>query len=143
MPKLPASRRRRTPSCSHNLPPQKHHCFFHACREYRQVFPLRKRKRLRNIFFFSLLSARGASSTACITKRNKSTVVVLRYLVTKAELRILRQYRTIRLRHLPDKTCPDLVTFSCNTQSIPAKKCRHQNHVFSRYLLLPNYAVLP
>ena len=39
----------------------------------------------------------------------------------------LGQHRTIRLRHLPDKMCPDLVTFSCNTQSIPAKKCRYQN----------------
>ena len=38
-----------------------------------------------------------------------------------------RQYRTIRLRHLPDKTRPDFVIFSCNTQSIPAKKCLYQN----------------
>ena len=42
----------------------------------------------------------------------------------------LRQHRTIRLRHLPEKPCPDLVTFSCNTQSIPAKNCLHQNPVF-------------
>ena len=42
----------------------------------------------------------------------------------------LRQHRTIRLRHLPEKPRPDFVTFSCNTQSIPAKKCHHQNSVF-------------
>ena len=42
----------------------------------------------------------------------------------------LRQHRTIRLRHLPEKLRPDLVTFSCNTQSITAKKRRHQNAIF-------------
>ena len=42
----------------------------------------------------------------------------------------LRQHRTIRLRHLPEKPYPDLVTFSCNTQSIPAKNCLYQNPVF-------------
>ncbi len=31
------------------------------------------------------------------------------------------QHRTIRLRHLPEKPRPDFVTFSCNTQSIPAQ----------------------
>ena len=39
----------------------------------------------------------------------------------------LRQHRTMRLRHLTDNLCPDLGTFSCNTQSITAKKFRHQN----------------
>ena len=39
----------------------------------------------------------------------------------------LRQHRTIRLRHLPENPRPDFVTFSCNTQSIPAKNCLHQN----------------
>ncbi len=39
----------------------------------------------------------------------------------------LRQHRTIRHRRLLDNLRPDFVTFSCNTQSIPAKKCHHQN----------------
>ena len=39
----------------------------------------------------------------------------------------LWQHRTIRLRHLPENPRPDFVTFSCNTQSIPAKNCLHQN----------------
>ena len=35
-----------------------------------------------------------------------------------------------RHRHLPENLHPDLVTFSCNTQSIPAKKCLYQNTNF-------------
>ena len=44
--------------------------------------------------------------------------------------RKLRQHRTIRLRHLSEKSRSDFVTFSCNTQSIPAKNCLHQNPIF-------------
>ena len=36
----------------------------------------------------------------------------------------------IRLRHLPENLCSYLVTFSCNTQSIPTKKCRRQSPNF-------------
>ncbi|MBQ7693145.1 MAG: hypothetical protein IJT29_06015, partial [Oscillospiraceae bacterium] len=33
-------------------------------------------------------------------------------------------------RHLSEKSRSDFVTFSCNTQSIPAKNCLHQNPIF-------------
>ena len=53
--------------------------------------------------------------------------------IAKPEFRnCLRQHRTIRLRRLLEKLCPDFVTFSCHTQSMPAKKCHHQNPIFLR-----------
>jgi hypothetical protein len=38
--------------------------------------------------------------------------------------------RFIRLRHLPEKLCPDFVPSSCNTQSISAKKRLSQASIF-------------
>ena len=43
----------------------------------------------------------------------------------------LGQHRAIRLLRLPGKPFPDLVTFSCKAQGIPAKTRRHRNSVFS------------
>ena len=93
----------------------------------------------RRAFPNTILYSEGKS---CLTKQSGSF--------------LLGHHRIIRLRHLSENLRPDFFTFPCNTQSIPSKKCHHQNtdflEIFSRriircclrifFVLVPGFRIL-